>query len=183
MAFGAALNRRSVSAHSFGRGNTLFGTGSEFQPSPLTFHERHVRFLHHHPHIVPPSSGAAQLLSGKLDNPQTLDNSPVSESPILKYETFPQTEHKSTVYLGEMLHKIIGGDFGRVVFAEETDFDINGLQVGGCEWERLDGDLVAGEGEFHPLTMWTIYANRSGSYLASVIVPVGWFRECQRDTG
>lgn len=71
-----------------------------------------------------------------------------------------------------MFHQIIGGDFGRVVLAEEADFDINGLQVGRGERERLDGDLVTSEGELHPLTMRTVYADRSRSYLSSVIVPV-----------
>ena len=161
----------------------LFGTRSEFQPSSLTFHERYVRLLHHDPHIIPPSSSASQLLSGKLNNPQPFDSSTVVEPPVLEYETFSQTEHKPTVNLGEMLHKIIGGDFGRVVLAEEADFDINGLQVWSGERERLDGDLVTSEGELHPLTMRAVYTDRSRSYLASVIVPVGGSCESQSNTG
>jgi len=165
------------------RRSTLFGTRFEFQPSPLPFHECHIRLLHHHPHVIPPSTSTTQLLSGKLDNPQTFDSSTVVEPPVLEYETFSQTEHKSTVNPGEVLHQIIGGDFGCVVLAEEADFDINGLQVGRGECERLDGDLVTSEGEFHPLTMRAIYADRSRSYLACVIVPVGGSRESQSDTG
>ena len=80
-----------------------------------------------------------------------------------------------------MLRKIIGRNFGHVVLAEEAEFDINGLQVGRGKREGLDGDLVASEGELHPLTMGTIDTDRSRSYLASVIVPVDGMYESQSD--
>jgi len=82
-----------------------------------------------------------------------------------------------------MLRKIFRGDFCHVGFAEEPDFDINGLQVGRSECERLDRNLVASEGELHPLAMRTIYADRSRSYLAGIIVPVGGLCESQGDIG
>jgi len=159
--------------------NILFGTGLEFQSSSLPFHERHISPLHHHPHIVPASPSTTQLLSGKLNNPQTFDSSTVVEPPVLENESFPETEHRPTINLYEMLRKLVGGDLCHVVLAMKGDLDINGLQVGWCKCERLDGYLVASEGEFHPLTMSAIHADRSRSYLASIIVPIGGPREFQ----
>jgi len=161
----------------------LFGAGFEFQPSPLPFHKRNIRLLHHHPHIVPPPSSTTQLLSGKLNNPQAFDDSTVVEPPVLEYESFSQAEHKPTVNFDKMLRKIIGGDFCHVGLAVEANFDIDGLQVWGGKRERLDGDLVASEGEFHPLTVSTIHTDRSWSYPASIVVPAGGTRESQNDMG
>ena len=82
-----------------------------------------------------------------------------------------------------MFHQIVGRDFGDVVLADEADFDIDGLQVRRGECERLYGDLVTSEGELHPLTMSTIYAYRSRSHLAGVIVPTGGLCEPRSNAG